>query len=79
MDNFEDRLKAIKPRVAFQVPNTLTGEGNLSVDVTFDSMEDFLARRRGEARSPAWTSSSKPGANWPTCSRTWTVKRARKN
>ncbi len=41
MDNFEDRLKAIKPRVAFQVPNTLTGEGNLSVDVTFDSMEDF--------------------------------------
>ncbi len=41
MDNFEDRLKAIKPRVAFQVPNTLTGQGNLSVDVTFDSMEDF--------------------------------------
>ena len=41
MDNFEDRLKAIKPRVAFQVPNTLTGEGNLSVDITFESMEDF--------------------------------------
>ncbi len=41
MDNFEDRLKAIKPRVAYQVPNTLTGEGNLSVDITFDSMEDF--------------------------------------
>ena len=41
MDNFEDRMKAIKPRVAYQVPNTLTGEGNLSVDITFDSMEDF--------------------------------------
>ena len=41
MDNFEDRLKAIKPRVAYQVPNTLTGEGNLSVDITFESMEDF--------------------------------------
>lgn len=41
VDNFDDRLKASKPRVAFQVPNTLTGEGNLSVDLTFDSMEDF--------------------------------------
>ena len=41
VDNFDDRLKACKPRVAFQVPNTLTGEGNLSVDVTFESMDDF--------------------------------------
>lgn len=40
-DNFDDRLKAMKPRVAYQVPNTLTGEGNLSVDITFESMEDF--------------------------------------
>lgn len=40
-ENFDDRLKAMKPRVAFQVPNTLTGEGNMSVDVTFESMEDF--------------------------------------
>lgn len=41
VDNFDDRMKAYKPRVAFQVPNTLTGEGNLSVDLTFDNMEDF--------------------------------------
>ncbi|HEX9781828.1 MAG TPA: type VI secretion system contractile sheath small subunit [Opitutaceae bacterium] len=41
VDNFDDRLKACKPHVAFQVPNTLTGEGNLSVDLTFESMEDF--------------------------------------
>jgi type VI secretion system protein ImpB len=41
IDNFDDRMKAIKPRVAFQVPNTLTGEGNLSVEMTFDSMDDF--------------------------------------
>jgi type VI secretion system protein ImpB len=41
VDNFDERLKAMKPRVAFQVPNTLTGEGNLSVDLTFESMEDF--------------------------------------
>lgn len=41
VDNFDDRLKAAKPRVAFQVPNTLTGEGNISVDLTFESMDDF--------------------------------------
>ena len=41
VDNFDERLKSCKPRVAFQVPNTLTGEGNLSVEMTFASMEDF--------------------------------------
>jgi type VI secretion system protein ImpB len=41
VDNFDARMKAMKPRVAFQVPNTLTGEGNLSVDLTFESMDDF--------------------------------------
>ena len=41
VDNFDDRMKAIKPRAAFQIPNTLTGEGNLSVDISFDSMDDF--------------------------------------
>ena len=41
IDNFDERLKATKPRVAFQVPNTLTGEGNLNVEMTFQSMDDF--------------------------------------
>jgi type VI secretion system protein ImpB len=41
VDNFDDRLKACRPRVSFQVPNTLTGEGNLNVEMTFDNMEDF--------------------------------------
>jgi type VI secretion system protein ImpB len=41
VDNFDSRMKAMKPRVAFQVPNALTGEGNISVDLTFDSMDDF--------------------------------------
>lgn len=41
IDNFDDRLKSMKPRVAFPVENTLTGEGNLMVDVTFESMDDF--------------------------------------
>lgn len=41
IDNFDERLKAAKPRVAFQVPNTLTGEGNIAVEMTFESMDDF--------------------------------------
>jgi type VI secretion system protein ImpB len=41
VDNFDARMKAMKPRVAFQVPNSLTGEGNMSVDITFESMDDF--------------------------------------
>jgi type VI secretion system protein ImpB len=41
VDNFDERLKAMKPRVAVQVPNTLTGEGNIAVDMTFESMDDF--------------------------------------
>ena len=40
-DNFNERIKAIKPRVAFTVPNTLSGEGNLAVDITFKNMDDF--------------------------------------
>ncbi len=41
VDNFDSRMKSMKPRVAFQVPNLLTGEGNLSVDITFENMDDF--------------------------------------
>jgi type VI secretion system protein ImpB len=41
VDNFDERLKAMKPRVNFQVDNTLTGDGKLNVDITFESMEDF--------------------------------------
>jgi type VI secretion system protein ImpB len=41
VDNFDSTLKAMKPRVQFTVPNTLSGEGNLAVDITFESMDDF--------------------------------------
>jgi len=41
VDNFDERLKAMKPRVAVQVPNTLTGDGNLAVEMTFENMDDF--------------------------------------
>jgi type VI secretion system protein ImpB len=40
-ENFDNELKKMKPRVAVQVPNTLTGEGNMSIDITFESMDDF--------------------------------------
>jgi type VI secretion system protein ImpB len=41
VDNFDSRMKALKPRVTMQVPNTLTGEGSLNVELTFESMDDF--------------------------------------
>lgn len=51
IDNFDERMKAIAPRVAFPVDNTLTGEGSVAVDITFNSMDDFspgnIARKVG--------------------------------
>lgn len=41
VDNFDARMKSMKPRVAFQVPNALSGEGNIAVDITFETMDDF--------------------------------------
>lgn len=41
IDNFDERMKALKPRLAYQVQNTLTEEGYLNIDLTFESMADF--------------------------------------
>ena len=41
IDNFDARLKSMQPRVAFAVDNTLTGEGQIAVDLTFERMDDF--------------------------------------
>jgi type VI secretion system protein ImpB len=41
IDTFNNFLKSIKPRIAFSVPNTITGEGDLPVDITFESIKDF--------------------------------------
>jgi type VI secretion system protein ImpB len=41
VDNFDERMAAMQPRAAFQVPNTLTGEGQLPVELRFQKMEDF--------------------------------------
>jgi len=40
-DNFDSRMRAMKPRVATSVPNKLTGSGTLPVELTFRSMDDF--------------------------------------
>ena len=73
VDNFDERLKAMKPRTAFRVPNTLTGEGNISVDITFESMDDFspaaVAKKVGalrqllDARTQLANLSSSPNAD----------------
>jgi type VI secretion system protein ImpB len=41
VDNFDDRLKGMQPGVQVTVPNTLTGEGNLRAEITFESLNDF--------------------------------------
>ncbi len=41
IDNFDERMKSIQPRVAFQVENTLTHDGTLHVELSFEKMEDF--------------------------------------
>ena len=48
VDNFDTRMKSMKPRAAFAVPNRLTGEGNLKVDITFESMDDFSPAKVAE-------------------------------
>lgn len=52
VDNFDDRMRAIKPRAAFTVPNTLTGEGNIAVDMNFERMEDFSPAAVAEKVAP---------------------------
>jgi type VI secretion system protein ImpB len=54
VDNFDERMKSMKPRVQFTVPNTLSGEGNMAIDITFESMDDFspaaVAKKVGALR-----------------------------
>ncbi|EPF74377.1 type VI secretion system contractile sheath small subunit [Acinetobacter rudis] len=52
VDNFDDRMKSIKPRVAFSVENTLTNEGNINVDLEFSSMDDFSPNQIAQKVEP---------------------------
>jgi len=40
-DNFDQVLSASKPRIEFNVENTLTGTGKMNIELNFNSMEDF--------------------------------------
>lgn len=77
IDNFNERMKAIAPRVAFAVPNTLTGEGQLMVDITLENMDDFSPAqiaRKVDALNRCW----KRVLSLPTYKPTWMVKREQK-
>jgi type VI secretion system protein ImpC len=39
--DFDERLKQVRPRIAISVANALTGHGRLSVDLTFQCLDDF--------------------------------------
>ena len=42
LDNIDEVMESLAPRANFQVENTLTEEGGkMSVDLTFNSMDDF--------------------------------------
>lgn len=51
-ENFDARMKAAKPTVKFNVPNELTGEGNLDVDISFEKMDDFSPDAVAEKVAP---------------------------
>jgi type VI secretion system protein ImpB len=41
VDNFDERMKGVEPRVKMQVPNRLTGDGQMGVELKFEKLEDF--------------------------------------
>lgn len=41
VSNIDDRMRSINPTVNMTVPNQLTGEGNLDLNLGFKSIEDF--------------------------------------
>jgi type VI secretion system protein ImpB len=41
VDNFDDRMKGIDPKVKLSVENKLTGDGSLGVELNFEKLDDF--------------------------------------
>ena len=78
MDNFDRRMEAVAPRAAFNVDNTLTGDGQLSVDLNFKTIEDFSPGKVAK-RSRLSRTCSKRGNNSTTCCCTWTARMAPRN
>lgn len=52
IDNFNERMKALKPRAAFSVENALNNEGFINVDLEFESLEDFSPDRIAKKIEP---------------------------
>jgi type VI secretion system protein ImpB len=44
-ENLDERMRAIRPSVEISVPNRLTGEGSLALNLTFESLEEFSPAR----------------------------------
>ncbi len=40
-DNFDDVMEGMAPRATYRVENTITGEGEIGVELNFNSLEDF--------------------------------------
>ena len=40
-ENFDQVMEAARPTIQFSVPNKLSGEGRLAVNLEFDKMDDF--------------------------------------
>ncbi|MFM0116752.1 type VI secretion system contractile sheath small subunit [Paraburkholderia nemoris] len=62
IDNFDERMKAIRPRVAFSVPNTLSGDGHLMVDMALQN-----AFWRNRARTGAESGAVRAREGHPGC------------
>ena len=61
-DNLDDRMSALEPGVTLSVPNTLTGDGNLKVEMSFKSMDDFSPAAVAQRAGPAPIAGGAPAA-----------------
>ena len=41
LDNFDEVMEGMAPRAAYRAQNTLTGDGEIAVEMTFKSIDDF--------------------------------------
>ena len=63
VDNFDSRMKALKPRAAFQVPNTLDRRRQSSTSSSRSRAWTTSRRRPSPARSMRSASCSRPGSS----------------
>lgn len=51
-DNFDSRMEKLRPKVSFQVENTLGSGGNIPVSLEFASMDDFSPVKVAQSVAP---------------------------